>query len=75
MGQKQTTEVTRVRPYPDAGISVGLGHTDISISLDHGRLGFAKGAQVLHLVIDILDGEALNLQSHAAHVGGSYFSH
>jgi len=40
--------------HPDSSISLCFGHANISISLNSSSLGFPQGAQIFHLIIDIL---------------------
>lgn len=43
--------------YPDACIPLGLGHSDVGISLYHGSLCLAQGAQIVYFVIHVLGKE------------------
>ena len=47
-----------------------LRYSNLRISLDGGCLGLAEGLKVGDVVVDVLDGEAEDLDAHAADVGG-----
>lgn len=61
--------------FPDACVPFSLCHANVSISLHHGSLRLAQGAQIVHFVIHVLDGEAEDLNAHAANVRGCHLPH
>lgn len=65
---KPVSAAAAATAYPDAGVPVGLGHADVGVALDGSRLRLAEGGEVLHVVVDILDGEGQDLDAHAAHI-------
>lgn len=61
--------------YSDASIAVGLSNPNVRVSLHRRGLRFAQRCQILHVVVDILDRERQNFNSHTAYVGRGDFSH
>ena len=52
-----------------------LGHPDVCMPLNHGRLRPADAGQVVHVVHHVLDDKRQDLDAHPAHVRGGHLAH